>query len=262
MTTPFRRCKVKPEMAASDSIHIQVWSEHFLGTKERGAEILDLIEKMDEGMWMPQRWGHFEPIKRRYSPAARDEILSALTEVRGGRIANNLNFCRKRPGASIYLTVWRSRVPDLNHVWVVLEAAAFRNESGAGRLRKMVLDLVAWSRGVLATARHSKQALYRVVQKTPLERLQQLEWLSFFGKPYIEMFGKQRVLSAPSHETVEVQGGVLLLAAPRPDSPEMTTSPDRLLSLEAYLGADAFAGNGYPTVPCRVPSFNLRETIV
>jgi hypothetical protein len=249
-------------MPASANIHIHVWSEHFLGTQEKGGEFLDLIETMDCGMWMPQHWGHFEPINRNYSPAARDAILSALTESRGGRTANHIYLCRKAPSASISLMVWRSRVPDLNHVWLVLEASAYEDESGPGRLEKMVLDLVAWSRGVLATARHSEQALYRVVQMTPLQRLRQLDWLSFFGEPYIEMFGKDRALSAPSHRTREMLGGVLLLAAPRPNSPDITTSPDRLLALEAHLGADAFAGNGYPSIPCRVPRFNLSETIV
>lgn len=49
-------------MAASANIHIDIWSERFLGTQEKGREFLDLIETMDSGMWTPQR-GHFEPIK-------------------------------------------------------------------------------------------------------------------------------------------------------------------------------------------------------
>ena len=112
-----------------------------------------------------------------------------------------------------------------------------------------------------ATARHSRQALYRVAQKTPLDRLQQLDWLTFFGQPYLEMFGRGRVLAAPAYEALEAGGGILLLAAPRPDAPEMTASVDQLVRLEAYLGADAFAGGGYPSTPCRVPRFNLSETI-
>ena len=53
----------------------------------------------------------------------------------------------------------------------------------------------------------------------------------------------------------------MLLAAPRPDSPEITDSTEALLKLEESLGADAFAGRGYPDVPCRVPRLDLSETV-
>src|SRR6516162_8202955 len=107
-------------MAASANIHIDIWSERFLGTQEKGREFLDLIETMDSGMWTPQRWGHFEPIKREYSSGLRDPILSALTEVRGGRTSNHIYLRRKAPSWDISLMVWRSRVPDLNSVCLVL----------------------------------------------------------------------------------------------------------------------------------------------
>ena len=35
----------------------------------------------------------------------------------------------------------------------------------------------------------------RIVQMTPLERLDQAYWLAFFGEPYLDMFGKEKLLS-------------------------------------------------------------------
>lgn len=249
-------------MAKSSSIHVHVWSEHFLGTRAKGEELLAVVETMDGGLWLPDRWGHFEPIQSPYGRDSRDAMLHAWTEVRGGRISNDLNFRKRRPRASIYATAWRSKVPDLNRIWLDLEAKPFEAQDGVARLMKIVLDLVAWSNGVHATVRHSDQALYRIVQKTPLERLQQLDWLTFFGKPYVEMFGEKRLLETPCYRVERALNGFLLLAAARPDDPEMTETDRVLVRLEDYLGSDAFAGRGYPSVPCKVPRFELLDTLM
>lgn len=90
-----------------------------------------------------------------------------------------------------------------------------------------------------------------------------MDWLTFFGKPYLELFGgEDRVLAAPCFQAEKVSGGVLLLAAALPDSPEMTELDQALIALEQYLGVDAFASEHYPEVPCRVPCFDLSETVL
>ena len=75
-------------MSRTDIIRIHVWTEHFLGTRAKGRTLLDLLESMDGGQWIPDYWGHFEPVKTPYSPTSIDAILDALTEERGGRISN------------------------------------------------------------------------------------------------------------------------------------------------------------------------------
>jgi hypothetical protein len=60
----------------------------------------------------------------------------------------------------------------------------------------------------------------------------------------------------------EERDGVVLIATPRPDSPELTTSADLLVGLEDYPDRNAFAGRGYPQVPCTVPEFDLSETVI
>lgn len=150
----------------------------------------------------------------------------------------------------------------MNYIWLDLDAKAFSIPDGVERLKRIVLDLVAWSGAVYATAWHSKQAHSRVAQGTPEKRLEQMDWLTFFGEPYLALFGgSERVRNAPCYSVEDAPGGLLLLAAPKPDSPEMTDSDQILVNLEEYLGADAFAGRGYPAVPCRVPQFDLSQTV-
>jgi hypothetical protein len=115
---------------------------------------------------------------------------------------------------------------------------------------------------LLSPTTMGKQKHWRVAQKTPRERIQEMDWLTFFGKPYIDLFGgKERILRSPCQSVEELSDGLMLIAADRPDSPEMTESDQVLIGLEEYLGAESFAGRGYPQVPCRVPTFDLSETV-
>ncbi|MCX6611626.1 MAG: hypothetical protein NTW74_12340 [Acidobacteria bacterium] len=249
-------------MAKHDEIRLQVWTEHFLGTRTKGETFIDLLQRLDGGRWVPDKWGHYEPVRRAYEASAKEAILTALTESRGGRIANNINFVKARPRASFSLNVWRSRVADMNSIYADFDAKAFLSADGSTRIGSIVEELVKWSGAVFASARHTRQEHWRVAQKTPRERLQEMDWLTFLGKPYVELFGgTERVLKAPCHSVKELSGGFVLMASTRPDGPEMTDSNATLLRLEEFLGADAFAGRGYPEVPCRVPIFDLSDTV-
>jgi hypothetical protein len=249
-----------------DGLSLHVWTTRFLGTRSKGQQLLDLVSSIDGGRWRPDKWGHFEPIRLPFDAVDYPKMLSAWTEQRppgSGRVSNSLGFTRSKPKILIWATGRRLRnVPSLNDIWFDLDARPFASSDGVERLIDMMLAVVKWTDGVYASMSHWKQAHRRIVQMTPLERLQRLDWLTFFGAPYIEMFGRSRLLATPCHEVREVEGGILLVAAPRPDGPEMTASDELLVTLENYLGSNAFAGRGYPEKPCRVPQFDLSELIV
>lgn len=44
-----------------------------------------------------------------------------------------------------------------------------------------------------------------------------LYWLNFFGKPYVEMIGMERILQAPAYRVARISSGCMLETAPRPD---------------------------------------------
>jgi hypothetical protein len=249
-----------------EGLSLRVWTTRFLGTRSKGEQLLDLVSSIDGGRWRPDKWGHFEPIRLPFDATHYPQMLSAWTEERppeSGRISNSLGFTRSKPKTLIWATARRlTNVPSLNDIWFDLDARPFTSSDGVERLIEMMLAAVKWADGVYATMAHWKQAHRRIVQMTPLERLERLDWLTFFGPPYVEMFERSRLLATPCHEVREVDGGVLLIAAPRPDGPEMTASDELLVSLENYLGPDAFAGRGYPERPCRVPRFDLSELVI
>jgi hypothetical protein len=224
--------------------------------------LITLLEVTDRGRWRPEKWSECEPVRSVFSPESRSSICSKWTQERGGRVSNEIFFRRQKPFAETWVSIWRGRVPSLNSVRLTFEANAFSNQHGVERLKSLILDFVQLSRAVYGTARHSDQANWRVAQGTPTDRLRNLDWLTFLGKPYIELFGGiERIVSAPWFSSQQSSLGVLLLADAEPNSRRMTESDQTLVALERYLGSDAFAGAEYPEVPCLVPNFDLSETV-
>lgn len=249
-------------MPRSPRIYIEIWTEHFLGTKEKCVALLDLLETMDDARWVPEKWNECEPVRKAYAPEFRDQICSKWTKNRG-ITANYLFFRKKKPYMQAWAECWQGHVPSLNKISLEFEAKAFSTSDGVDRLIALFLQFVDWSQAVYGCARRSGQLHGRWAQGTPLDRLTNASWLNFFGQPYLDLFGgKERVLAAPCYRAEPTSDGVLLLASPRSDSPEMAGSDAVLTKLEAYLGRDAFIAEDYSDIPCRLPKFDLSETVV
>ena len=242
-------------------ITVHLWTEHFLGTTERATTFLSMIKALDGGNWTPDKWSQFEPIKNAFTADIEERLLCDWVEERHGRVSNSMYFTRKKPGLILGITSWRGRVPDLNYVWFDMEASEFVGPEAVARLKRIVADFISWSGAVYATAQHSDQRHVRSAPGNPRKRLDQLNWLTFLGAPYLELFGEEHIRKCPFYSCETTGNGLLLTAAERADSPSMSESNDVLINLEKCLGADAFATENYPDVLCRVPSFNLSETI-
>ena len=249
-------------MPRVSKISIRVWTEHFLGTEQKCLDLLSILESMDNGKWIPEKWCEYEPVRWIYEPNDKAPLVTKWTTQRRERFTNDLLFRKKKPYLEAMASCWRWNTPHLNNISIGLDAKQFSSDDGPDRLKAIVLAFVDWSQAAYATLLYPGQMHYRAVRGTPKNRLDNLDWLTFFGKPYLELFGgEERVLAAPCYSTQQISGGVLLTATHRPDTPGITQSVETLIALENYLGADAFAGQGYPEVPCRVPEFDLSETV-
>lgn len=84
-----------------------------------------------------------------------------------------------------------------------------------------------------------------------------LYWLNFFGQPYRDLIGRQRLLAAPAHEVREVDDGVLLMLHPDPeawDAPEYREAEQRVLD---HLGREHFFDRDHPDRRTMAPAFDL-----
>ena len=242
-------------------ISVHLWTEHFLGSVRKAEAFLEMIRGMDGGKWIPDKWGQFEPVKNSFTPESGQQLIHGWTEQRQGRISNSMYFAKKNPSLFLGVTSWRGRVPDLNYVWCDMAATEFAHAEGIARLKRITANLISWSGAAYATAYQSGQRHYRSAPGNPTRRLDQLNWLTFLGAPYLRLIGEEQVRRCPFYSREHVADGLLLTAAERPDSPVMTDTDDVLVGLESCLGGDIFASEDYPAIPCRVPDFDLRETV-
>jgi hypothetical protein len=170
----------------------------------------------------------------------RKELFEILDREFYGRqrsveVWNDLLFRRKKPFALIDVNARRFGRAKLNRIWMDLEARCFLGANGSDCLKKILIELVDWSQGVYGTVYYSGQAHKRIVQMTPLERLDQAYWLTFFGEPYLDMFGKEKLLSVQCHSIEEFKNGIIMQAAPRFDSPEMIDSDELLTRIRITI---------------------------
>jgi hypothetical protein len=251
-------------MSRATSISVTAYTNRFVGTTEKGMALLRLLEAIDGHRWLPDKWNTAEPIRYPLTLDARPRILEAWSSPRPSgsrRVVCELLFRKTRPRLLVRAEAWRSRRPWPNELSGDFDAAVFRGQDAAGRVREMLLTFVRWSEAIYGTAFHSAQTHARGGPGTPLDGLRRLNWLTYWGQPYVELIGLDRLLAAPCHRVETVGSGVLMQATPRFDSASLVGSTTLLEELERYLGADLFAGPDYPDVRCRVPSFDMSETI-
>jgi hypothetical protein len=70
------------------------------------------------------------------------------------------------------------------------------------------------------------------------KRLPDIPWMSYYGKPYIDFFGKEKILSAPFHEiNVLSEDAIQLQASPSIWEPVPEDTKDKIRN---HLGSDCF----------------------
>jgi hypothetical protein len=243
-------------------ITVHMWTEHFLGSAQKALECLSMIRNLEGGKWLPDKWSQFEPIRNAFTNECDDQFIRNWTEKRHGRVSNSILFRKNRPYLLLDIASWRGGVPDLNYLWFDIDANEFAGPNGVTRLKQFITRFIVWSGAVYATAKHSSQHHYRSAPGNPLKRLDQLDWLSFFSPRYIDFFGEEQIRTCPFYSCESCANGILLTAAEFPDSPSMIESDNTLIALEQCLGSDAFATDNYPEISCRVPNFELSQTII
>lgn len=70
----------------------------------------------------------------------------------------------------------------------------------------------------------------------------ELHWMAFFGEPYIELFGRDKLLNAPCYRTKAI--GENLIALQMTESPFEAVTNEVRSAVKTYLDPEAFVENG------------------
>ena len=90
----------------------------------------------------------------------------------------------------------------------------------------------------------------------------ELAWINYFGRPYIDLFGREKLLSAPCYRTFEISED--LIGLQMTEDLFQPIPSDVRYAVKKHLGEDAFVEEGkwyrmYKTG--RVPAFDFSNVL-
>jgi hypothetical protein len=248
-----------------DYIEASIETPRFIGTRETALPILEFLNRSS---FRPEKWSLTES-GRKARPFGEDdysEILDEWSRFVGEResIFNSVFFHGRKP-APFLLSFSIRRFPTAAGepprfafctagLWV--RDAYLKTDSTGASLVEFVGGLATAMRAAHGMIAHTVQARMQRPPYTLDKRFPGIYWANFLGAPYIEFFGREKILSAPEASVRELSRDLMLLKTDeRMDTPEMLESKERARRIRDYLGADAFPAPGFPAVACRVPDF-------
>ena len=172
--------------------------------------------------FLPNRWGLYEPLRRHFSLSALDdairtwEISYHVKRTAAPKLESGIHMQygphRQHSNWSIAL----ERVKDFEQpsFCQLLECAAVAFSADLGFIHKITDTEIPKGRknesiAYLNTA-HTEKHLY-VVSHDLVKFLPDIYWTTVFGRPYVQLFSRERLLSCPAYRVKELDNGSIVI---------------------------------------------------
>lgn len=238
-------------------IEAEVFTTKYLGKEEVAVDLLDTLLRRSTP-YVPEKWGtDGQPrhvIDLNYLSPVIEEWIAP-------KEFKNFLFARKRPApAEMWLNIDRFERAKFNRFSAYISDRFFKKPGQEKELLDLITNICVSMNGVYGFIAHKTQASRQSPALTPAERLPGIYWANFFGPPYIDFFGSEKLLATPCHEVREINENlILLLTAESPLQPEMLENDNIPNLIKGYLNQNAFAGPRFPDEPCEVPEFDFSD---
>jgi hypothetical protein len=241
----------------TDYLQINLSSTRYLGRQHVAEQFLDLLQRY-RGIYVPEKWDTEERTRRLFDETRRTEMIK---EWIAPKKMQYLVFHRKRPvEIQMSFSIERFGRAKFNQFSAYARDKHFRNAANLDELLRFTVDvcqIISADYGFIA---HTVQERRQSPVLTPAERLPGVYWANFFGRPYIEFFGREKLLTTPCYEVRGISEDLIcILADESPSSTRMLESDDIVRGIRDYLDQNAFAGPHFPDEPCAVPKFDFRD---
>lgn len=232
------------------------YTTSYLGRAVFCEQINELFQSYG-GIFLPEKWGTDDRTKSSFL----GDLETIKTEWTSREDMKRICFSRKKPVETlICFSIERFARAKFNDCSVFVRDKYVKDEDGVEELLNFIVDLsrvIKTDYGFLA---HTSQERRQSPVLTPAERLPGIYWANFFGRPYIEFFGREKLLATPCYKVAEINEDlILLLTAERPNAADMTERDEIINLIKEYLNQNAFAGPNFPDEPCNVPKFNFGD---
>src|SRR5438067_1943727 len=182
----------------SNYIVLELSTTRYLGDRLTGHAVIEAFCRHNG--FMPEAWDIEERarLRQRFDCSSTNTLLEEWTRREEWK---TLFFLRKRPfPIQMSLDIQYSSYAKFNDFYAVSDELQIETKAGEVDLLNFAIDIaqiVGTDYGYLA---HVKQQKRQSHVLTPAERLPGIYWANFFGRPYIEFFGRDKLLGTPCYE--------------------------------------------------------------
>jgi hypothetical protein len=250
-------------------IALEILSPLPLTKHEDGKVIFDLWREYLPDL-LPDKFGNWEPIDRPFDSRHIETVLQAWKWP--------FFAVKKTPEVDVSIMMRKGAQQRLHATWIFrldakatsqaklvefLKVASVVLRADFGCLHLLTpaeLERGRASKIVSALNKQATKLRFMVASRDLQERIPDLFWATVFGSPYLQMFGLDRLLSAPAYSTESLSNEVVLLQLTEKLS-DVELHPDNFKEarsrIKAHLGQEAFfhperVANGY-----RIPQFSF-----
>lgn len=244
-------------MSQVKGITIRTLLSTSVADRESGRLFLQLMLSQAP-QYSPEKYNYYEPLNHVFDPDNIDEALACWRD----------DFLWRRSKPAVAGSAWFGFRNVHDSVSLKVGLKAFDKQAVMRLLASLAttfgIDLayvhVATDEDV-ADLDHYRRQLMPLAQGVTTHDLRDgipdMPWAILFGAPYVELFGRDRMMQTPAHQVEPVGGGIYV---------QLTSDPaDAAKNRDAYLAAQRAAkqhlnSNAFrelTTTSCRVPEFFL-----
>ena len=239
-------------------IKVELDTTFYLGRQQVAEQFCDLLLKYD-GIYLPEKWDTEQRVhlRRSFDRASQSDLIQEWIRPEEWK---TIFFARKRPPIELAVDIKRFSHAKFNGFSAYIDESHLKGASQQKELLDFTIDMSLITRADYGFIAHKRQERRQSAVLTPAERLSGIYWANFFGRPYIEFFGREKLLATPCYKVQEINDDlILLLTAENLNAPEMIDSDKVINQIRAYLNQNAFAGPNFPDESCSVPKFNFGD---
>ncbi len=201
------------------TVELSLLTSNRLETAEEAYTYLELIQSI-EGI-TPDLWNTCEPVNIPFVTGCEQQILSTVLSTffwrhSRPRVDGAVNV---QPSSYKYrvhggLSLRSPSQKPLADYLQFMSLGCTRFDVHYGYIHEMAINETekAVASGAAGLLNPEKQTYsYRIVTHRLLKWLPDLCWVNVFGQPYIDMFGREKLLSAPAYDVHGMEGGCIWL---------------------------------------------------
>ena len=230
-----------------------------------------VLEEINEAGkdFIPVFYGEYEPLKLKYDSADPAPLIRLWMDERDGGAGAQRTVAeamllmekKKKPKTSYQMHWQKDQQARFNYLTLAVDIDYLRNQKSFRRFMDLGTRLLLLLEPVQANIWNEMiPGWYSPINMRV--RHPELGWINYFGRPYIDLFGRERLLSAPCYRTFEIGEDIIGLQMSE-DLFQPIPSEVRY-AVKQHLGEDAFVEEGktyrsYKTG--RVPEFDFSKIL-